>query len=70
MADDTLSPSMVRLKYSRGMTVNLGNFESLRIDIGIEMECAQSEVPATYDRMRQWVDRNLDAQLRKGESNG
>lgn len=29
---------MNRIKYAKGLTLNLGNYESARIDIGIEVD--------------------------------
>lgn len=41
-----------RVKMSLGYTRNLGNFESLRVDVGIEMDVPPDEKPgATYDHI-------------------
>lgn len=43
-----------------GMTVNLGDFESLRIDIGLEVEGKDGESPTqTYERAYKWVEDRL-----------
>jgi hypothetical protein len=39
---------MIRVKYSLGKTINLGNFQSARVDVGIEMDI--DECDSTIDR--------------------
>ena len=53
---------MAKVSYSKGRTVNLGNFESTRIDISIELECQESEIDATYERCHKWVDNKVRQQ--------
>ncbi len=55
-----------RVKYQKGRTINLGNFESLRVDIGIEIDCLAGQEDLAIDRCREWVD----SQLRKEKNNG
>lgn len=55
---------MLRLKYQKGRTINLGNFESERIDIGIECDidaydnifAARDEV---FPQLKAWVESKL-----------
>ena len=53
---------MARIKYSKGRTVNLGNFESLRVDIGIELDCTFDLADEVYDKLKVWVDRRVQAE--------
>ena len=53
---------MARIKYSKGRTVNLGNFESLRVDIGIELDCLLDLADEVYDKLKVWVDRRVQAE--------
>ena len=36
------------VKFSAGMTINLGNFESLRIDCGVTLPCRPADIEATH----------------------
>lgn len=60
---------MLRLKYQKGRTINLGNFESERIDIGIECEFNNEYEQFTRDEvfadLKSWVESKLAE-----ESNG
>ena len=49
----------MKVTYSKGRTVNLGNFESLRVDIGIELECQDGEEDETFKRLKAWIDAKL-----------
>ncbi len=52
---------MTRLKYNIGATINLGNFQSARVDIGMEIdthengECAEADM----ENMEAWCDEEL-----------
>lgn len=50
------------VSLSRGITINLGNFESVRLDEGVIMPCSATEndVTATRNRLRERVEQNLD----------
>lgn len=51
---------MLRLKYQKGRTINLGNFESERIDIGIEVEVSeQYGRDETFSEMKAWIEYQL-----------
>lgn len=53
-----------RVSVSLGYTVNAGNFESLRIDVGIEVDGAPGETPTqTYERASKWVTQKLQDQV-------
>lgn len=56
----------MRLKYQKGRTVNLGNFESFRVDIGIEIDgVTQESADETFEKLKTWVESKL-----KKETNG
>lgn len=50
---------MIKVSYYKGRTVNLGNYESERLDIGIELECEDGQEDATLARAREWINRKL-----------
>lgn len=47
-----------KVKVTMGHTKNLGNFESLRIEVGIEVPCDNEKevIEATYESAFKWVD--------------
>ena len=44
------------VRYSSGRTINMGNFESVRFDITIELECDSTAVSQTYNKVKRLVD--------------
>lgn len=40
-----------KVRVSRGMTINLGNFESERIELSIEEECTVDEIESIYEKL-------------------
>ena len=50
---------MPKITYSKGRTVNLGNFESQRVDIGIEIDCEEGKEDRTFDILKTWVEGRL-----------
>jgi len=50
------------VKVEIGLTRNLGNFESLRISVGITLPCANdgNEVDATYAEAKAWCDQRIE----------
>jgi len=59
--DDT-HPAWVNVKY--GATINLGNYESVRIDAGVTMPCYPEEVDACFDAAWQRVEDEVRPQIR------
>lgn len=50
-----------RIVYTEGLTINLGNYESRRVDVSITLECADAPetIEATYEAARTWVQEKL-----------
>lgn len=58
-----------KVSFSLGYTVNAGNFESLRIDVGLEIEGKPGETPAqTYERASEWVSKKLEEQVQQAKA--
>lgn len=52
-----------------GYTMNLGNFQSLRIDIGVEDQVRDGEnVHEGFDRVYKFVEEQLSAKLQEAKS--
>lgn len=49
----------MKITYMKGRTINLGNFESLRVDIGIELECPVEKRDETFEAAKTWVENKL-----------
>lgn len=62
---------MNRLKYSKGLTLNLGNYESARIDIGIEVDVQPEgdlngrHTTDTFNAMVSFIEAKLKEERRK-----
>lgn len=61
---EQLQPQVFReepaiVQVSLGRTVNLGNYESARVDVSIRMPCAPADAAATYTRVRDDVQARL-----------
>lgn len=60
----SLPVRMHRVKYSVGYTKNLGNFESSRIDVGLEQD-GFGHPDATWAKVREWVETSLETAVRE-----
>lgn len=52
-----VEPAFVRV--SAGNTYNLGNFESMRLDVSVTLPCLPSQIEATYTRASDFVAEKL-----------
>lgn len=58
----TIEPT--RVKVALGYTVNMGNFESLRVDISVEDSARSGETaPALTDRVYAFTEKTLVAKV-------
>lgn len=58
-----------KLSFSRGATVNLGNFNNVRFEVSAEIELQEGdEENAAFQRLRDWVTQKIKAEIR-GASN-
>ena len=48
-----------KVNFSVGMTLNLGNYESARIDVGVVMPCNPSELDHTFEQAKEWATTRL-----------
>ena len=55
------APAYVRV--SAGATKNLGDYESLRIDVAVEVPCYYEEVDAVIDDVAQYVSSRLESEV-------
>ena len=52
------TPAAHRVKVSEGYTRNMGNFESLRVDVGLELDGVGNPNP-TFDKAYGWAETKL-----------
>jgi hypothetical protein len=57
-----IEPAFVRV--SAGKTINLGNFESLRIDVAVTIPCLPSAIDAAYTEASDFVAEKMTAEER------
>lgn len=67
------TPAVVRRGY--GLTMNLGNYESARIDVGIEVPCYIADIEKADEFARRFVDKRIKEEVRSvrepdGDSDG
>ena len=60
------TPASISVKA--GVTINLGNYESGRVDVMLTMPCYPEEVDETYETVKQWVDSRVDHERRTIEA--
>lgn len=61
--------SNTKVNVTLGYTMNVGNFQSLRIDIGIEDQVRDGEnVQEGFDRVYKFVEEQLGAKLQEAKS--
>lgn len=55
---DNEQPAFV--KVGAGMTINLGNFESLRIDCSVTLPCHPENIDIAYETASEFVSKKID----------
>ncbi len=62
---------VARVRAAGGITKNMGNFESLRIDVSIELPCVAeaSSVEAAFSYGKKWVSDKVNEMIREAVAN-
>lgn len=58
-----------RVSVMMGMTLNLGNYESARIDVSVALPCYREEVDAAYVQAHEWVNSRLQKEVEDVRAN-
>ena len=59
-----------KVRFGKGVTINVGNYESVRLDLERETEVEPNEdVGTAFVRVKTWVDRVLDEEEHKIRGN-
>jgi len=64
-------PARVRVGF--GLTINLGNYESARLDVSVEVPCYKEQVDDAYTQAKVWVEERVQsevADIKAGGSKG
>lgn len=56
--DEKKAPANHRVKVNVGYTRNMGNFESLRVDVGLELDSAGNPT-VTFEKAYNWAEQTL-----------
>lgn len=56
-----------RVKVMVGYTRNMGNYESLRVDIGLDMD-GEGNPNATFDKVYSWCEKKLIEKVNEVEA--
>lgn len=51
--------AIAKVRRGYGLTLNLTNYESARLDVGIEVPCYLQDVDAADEWARQWVEERV-----------
>jgi hypothetical protein len=75
--DEQLSKGLVvatkelhKVEVGGGMTINLGNYESARIDVRLTVPCTKEELTEAYDWASDWVSERIQKAVKdaKGQN--
>ena len=61
-------PTQVEVKL--GLTINLGNFESARVDVGIRIPCTAEEIRPVFDEAKAWCTKQIGGEVKKIRGRG
>jgi hypothetical protein len=51
--------------YEAGATINMGNYESGRVTVGIRVPCYREEIATAFDTAKVWVEKVLEDEVRE-----
>ena len=57
-----------RIKYSLGRTINNGNFENTKIEVGVELDIQSVDEESRddwYEKTKRWVNRHVKEEERE-----
>lgn len=61
---------VARIKRGYGLTLNLGNYESARFDVTLELPCHVEDIDAADEFARQWVEKRCEAEVAEVRGGG
>jgi len=67
LAVDVFETAPANVSCSMGMTINLGNYESLRVEVGVVLPCYKEEVEDAQQRCFELVEHELYKKVREAK---
>lgn len=61
---------VARIRRGYGLTMNLGNYESARFDVTLELPCHVEDIDAADEFAREWVEKRCEAEVAEVRGNG
>lgn len=58
-----------KVSVSKGLTLNLGNYESARVEVSVVIPCYREELDAAYSFADKWVETRLGAEVSSVRAN-
>ena len=49
--------------FRAGLTLNMGNYETARVDVGIDFPCDADKIDTAYRRAKEWVVTRLQDEV-------
>lgn len=49
--------------FRAGLTLNMGNYETARVDVGIDFPCDADKIDTAYKRAKEWVTTRLQDEV-------
>jgi hypothetical protein len=65
---DCFETTPAEVEAKMGLTINLGNYESLRVDVGVKMPCYKEEIEKAQALAFEIVERELFAKVKEAKS--
>lgn len=64
LGDVESNEAMARLRVTVGRTVNMGNFNSYKHEITVEIPVMPEQITEKYAKMKVWMDKRIDAAIK------
>ena len=56
---------MMKIKYNMGKTINMGNFENVKLDFGVEMMCEEKDMDKKWVEAEEFVQQKIEEEEMK-----
>ena len=66
-SDVALSDPAAKVGVKLSHTMNLGDFNSIKCEVWLEVECGKKEVNKAYKSVRTWVDGKLTEMVKEAQ---
>ena len=61
---------VARVKVMSSVTRNLGDYNSVKVEVGLDLPCYECDIEHTYNQAADWVSAKIESELEEGSSNG